>query len=112
MANRRRVEHVRPDIEKLKATGEDQGYVTHFTPESIQKLMRVLSDILSEKYGCKITLRAVPKEEYYAKHGYPEGYQKPDEAANAEAPAKAEEPEKPKKLRKPRTPKMPEQEAC
>lgn len=29
---------------------------------SVTKLMGVLSDILSEKYGCKITLTARPKQ--------------------------------------------------
>ena len=33
---------------------------------NVDKLMQVLSDILSEKYGCKITMTAIPKEEYYA----------------------------------------------
>ena len=35
-----------------------------FTEESIQKLMKVLSEILSEKYGCKITMTARLKDEY------------------------------------------------
>lgn len=31
---------------------------------NVDKLMQVLSEILSEKYGCKITMKAIPKEEY------------------------------------------------
>ena len=30
----------------------------------IHKFMEVLSNILSEKYGCKITITAIPKEQY------------------------------------------------
>jgi hypothetical protein len=29
---------------------------------NVDKLMSTLSEILSEKYGCKITMRAVPKD--------------------------------------------------
>jgi hypothetical protein len=34
---------------------------------NVEILMQVLSEILSEKYGCEITMTAIPKEEYYAK---------------------------------------------
>ena len=30
---------------------------------NIGRLMETLSEILSEKYGCKVTITAVPKEE-------------------------------------------------
>lgn len=30
---------------------------------NVDKLMKVLSEILSEKYGCKITLTAIPKDQ-------------------------------------------------
>lgn len=30
----------------------------------IHKFMATLSDILSEKYGCKITIKAIPKDQY------------------------------------------------
>jgi hypothetical protein len=30
---------------------------------NVHKLMEVLSEILSEKYGCKITMRAIPKDQ-------------------------------------------------
>ena len=30
---------------------------------NIDRLMEKLSEILSEKYGCKVTITAVPKEE-------------------------------------------------
>ena len=29
---------------------------------NVDKLMQVLSEILSEKYGCKITMKAIPKD--------------------------------------------------
>lgn len=29
---------------------------------NIDKLMKTLSEILSEKYGCKVTITAIPKE--------------------------------------------------
>ena len=29
----------------------------------IPKLMQVMSEILSDQYGCQITLRAIPKDE-------------------------------------------------
>lgn len=29
----------------------------------IDRLMKVLSEILSDKYGCKVTLTAVPKDQ-------------------------------------------------
>lgn len=29
---------------------------------NVDKLMKVLSEILSEKYGCKVTITATPKE--------------------------------------------------
>lgn len=29
---------------------------------NIDRLMKALSEILSEKYGCKVTITAVPKE--------------------------------------------------
>lgn len=29
---------------------------------NVDKLMKVLSEILSEKYGCKVTITAIPKE--------------------------------------------------
>ena len=29
---------------------------------NIDRLMQVLSEILSEKYGCKVTITAIPKE--------------------------------------------------
>lgn len=29
---------------------------------NVDKLMKTLSEILSEKYGCKVTITAVPKE--------------------------------------------------
>lgn len=29
---------------------------------NVDKLMQVLSEILSKKYGCKITMRAIPKD--------------------------------------------------
>lgn len=29
---------------------------------NVNRLMEALSSILSDKYGCKITLRAIPKE--------------------------------------------------
>ena len=29
---------------------------------NIDRLMKTLSEILSEKYGCKVTITAVPKE--------------------------------------------------
>lgn len=32
---------------------------------NVDRLMKVLSEILSEKYGCKITMTAIPKEQYY-----------------------------------------------
>ena len=35
-----------------------------FTQASINKMMEVLSEILSEKYGCKITMTAKLKDEY------------------------------------------------
>lgn len=38
-----------------------------FSEFPIHKFMATLSEILSEKYGCKITIKAIPKEEYYAK---------------------------------------------
>ena len=38
-----------------------------FSNFPIHKFMATLSEILSEKYGCKITITAIPKEEYYAK---------------------------------------------
>lgn len=28
----------------------------------IERLMQVLSEILSDKYGCKVTLTAIPKD--------------------------------------------------
>ena len=37
-----------------------------FTRESVDKLMEVLSGILSEKYGCKVTIRAVHREDQSA----------------------------------------------
>lgn len=30
---------------------------------NIDRMMKTLSEILSEKYGCKVTITAVPKEE-------------------------------------------------
>ena len=30
----------------------------------VQKFLATLSDILSEKYGCKITIKAIPKDQY------------------------------------------------
>ena len=33
-----------------------------FDKNAIDKLMETLSDILSEKYGCKVTMRAIPKD--------------------------------------------------
>lgn len=30
---------------------------------SVDRLMRVLSDILSEKYGARVIVRAIPKED-------------------------------------------------
>ena len=30
---------------------------------NVNKLMEVLSEILSEKYGCKITMTAIPKDQ-------------------------------------------------
>ena len=30
---------------------------------NVDKLMKVLSEILSEKYGCKVTLTAIPKDQ-------------------------------------------------
>ena len=29
---------------------------------NVDKLMEVLSDILSKKYGCKVTMKAIPKD--------------------------------------------------
>lgn len=29
---------------------------------NVDKLMKVLSEIMSEKYGCEITIRAIPKD--------------------------------------------------
>ena len=29
----------------------------------VHKMMAVLSEILSEKYGCKITIKAIPKDQ-------------------------------------------------
>ena len=29
---------------------------------NVEKLMKTLSEILSEKYGCKVTITAIPKE--------------------------------------------------
>lgn len=29
----------------------------------IERLMQVLSEILSDKYGCKVTLTAIPKDQ-------------------------------------------------
>ena len=29
---------------------------------NIDRMMRTLSEILSEKYGCKVTITAIPKE--------------------------------------------------
>ena len=29
----------------------------------VHKMMAVLSEILSEKYGCKVTIRAIPKDQ-------------------------------------------------
>lgn len=31
---------------------------------NVDKLMKVLSEILSEKYGCKVTLTAIPKDQF------------------------------------------------
>lgn len=33
-----------------------------FDKLNVHKLMEVLSEILSEKYGCKVTITAIPKE--------------------------------------------------
>ena len=30
---------------------------------NVNKLMEVLSEILSEKYGCKITMKAIPRDQ-------------------------------------------------
>ena len=30
---------------------------------NVDRLMKVLSEILSEKYGCKVTLTAIPKDQ-------------------------------------------------
>ena len=30
---------------------------------NIDRMMKTLSEILSEKYGCKVTITAIPKEE-------------------------------------------------
>ena len=36
---------------------------TDFSKLNINKLMEVLSEILSNKYGCKITMTAIPRDQ-------------------------------------------------
>jgi hypothetical protein len=52
-----------------------------FSGMNMNRFMEVLSEILSKKYGCKITMTAIPKEEYYAKQREQAGEVREDKAS-------------------------------